>query len=83
MNVELFSCGFAWLDTGTNDSLIDACNFVAAVEKRQGLKIACPEEIAYHEGWIGADDVLRLAAPLRKNAYGQYLLGLLPQGALV
>jgi glucose-1-phosphate thymidylyltransferase len=79
LNVEILGRGMAWLDTGTHESLLQASNFIETIEQRQGLKIACPEEIAYHEGWIGADDVLRLAAPLRKNAYGQYLLGLLPQ----
>ncbi|MDQ3308976.1 MAG: sugar phosphate nucleotidyltransferase, partial [Gemmatimonadota bacterium] len=79
LNVQILGRGMAWLDTGTHESLLQASNFIETIEQRQGLKIACPEEIAYHEGWIGADDVLRLAAPLRKNAYGQYLLGLLPQ----
>ncbi len=72
LNVELFSRGFAWLDTGTNDSLIDACNFVAAVEKRQGLKIACPEEIAYIQGYITADQLQTLATTYN-NDYGSYL----------
>jgi glucose-1-phosphate thymidylyltransferase len=81
--VEILGRGMAWLDTGTHESLLQASNFIETIEQRQGLKIACPEEIAYHEGWIGADDVLRLAAPLQKNAYGQYLLGLLPQNQTV
>ena len=72
LNVELFSRGFAWLDTGTNDSLIDACNFVAAVEKRQGLKIACPEEIAYIQGYITSDQLQALATTYN-NDYGTYL----------
>lgn len=76
LHVTLFSRGFAWLDTGTNDSLLDACNFVAAVEKRQGLKIACLEEIAYLSGFIDAEQLLRLADDYR-NEYGQYLRSVL------
>jgi glucose-1-phosphate thymidylyltransferase len=72
LNVELFSRGFAWLDTGTKDSLLDACNFVAAVEKRQGLKIACLEEIAYVQGYIDEEQLSRLAAEYN-NDYGDYL----------
>ncbi|MEM7784723.1 MAG: glucose-1-phosphate thymidylyltransferase RfbA [Planctomycetota bacterium] len=72
LHVELFSRGFAWLDTGTKDSLLDACNFVAAVEKRQGLKIACPEEIAYRSGFINQDQLGKLARNFR-NEYGEYL----------
>jgi glucose-1-phosphate thymidylyltransferase len=63
--------GFAWLDTGTHDSLIDAAQFVATLQKRQGLMIACPEEIAYRRRWIDAEQVARLAQPLAKNGYGQ------------
>ncbi|MEM9941749.1 MAG: glucose-1-phosphate thymidylyltransferase RfbA [Planctomycetota bacterium] len=72
LHVELFSRGFAWLDTGTKDSLLDACNFVAAVEKRQGLKIACLEEIAYRSGFINQDQLGKLAGDFR-NEYGEYL----------
>ncbi len=72
LSVELFSRGFAWLDTGTKDSLIDACNFVAAIEKRQGLKIACPEEIAFHCGYIDRSQLQSLADEYR-NSYGEYL----------
>jgi len=72
LNVERFSRGFAWLDTGTKDSLLDACNFVAAVEKRQGLKIACPEEIAYDQKFIGLEQLKALASEYN-NDYGQYL----------
>jgi glucose-1-phosphate thymidylyltransferase len=79
LNVQILGRGMAWLDTGTHESLLQASNFIETIEQRQGLKIACPEEIAFHEGWISAEQVERLAAPLRKNAYGQYLLGLLPQ----
>lgn len=73
LQVEIMGRGFAWLDTGTHDSLLDAAGFIATLQKRQGLMVACPEEIAYRQGWISTEDVLRLAAPLKKNAYGQYL----------
>ena len=73
LHVEIMGRGFAWLDTGTHDSLLEAAGFIATLQKRQGLMVACPEEIAYRQGWIQAEDVLKLASPLRKNAYGQYL----------
>ena len=73
LQVEIMGRGYAWLDTGTHDSLLDAAGFISTLQKRQGLMVACPEEIAYRQGWITADDVLKLAAPLKKNAYGQYL----------
>ncbi|WP_415035224.1 glucose-1-phosphate thymidylyltransferase RfbA [Azonexus sp.] len=77
LNVEIMGRGYAWLDTGTHDSLLDASQFIATLEKRQGLKVACPEELAYRQGWIDAAQLTRLAQPLAKNAYGQYLLNLL------
>ena len=77
LNVEIMGRGYAWLDTGTHDSLLDASQFIATLEKRQGLKVACPEELAYRQGWIDAEQLERLAQPLAKNAYGQYLLALL------
>ena len=73
LQVEIMGRGYAWLDTGTHDSLLDAAGFIATLQKRQGLMVACPEEIAYRQGWISADHVLKLASPLKKNAYGQYL----------
>lgn len=77
LTVELMGRGYAWLDTGSHDSLLAAANFVQVVQERQGLKISCPEEIAYHLGYIDANQITKLAAPLAKNRYGQYLLELL------
>ena len=77
LKVQLLGRGFAWLDTGTHDSLAEASNFVEVIEKRQGLKVACLEEIAYMKGWIEADRLKALAQPMIKNQYGQYLLKLL------
>jgi len=77
LNVEIMGRGFAWLDTGTHDSLLEAASFIATLQKRQGLQVACPEEIAYRQGWIGAADLEKLASPLSKNGYGRYLLNLL------
>lgn len=74
LKVQQLGRGFAWLDTGTHESLSEASTFVEVIEKRQGLKIACLEEIAYKRGWINRDDILRLAEPMKKNQYGQYLL---------
>jgi glucose-1-phosphate thymidylyltransferase len=81
LNVEIMGRGFAWLDTGTHDSLLEASSFIATLQKRQGLQVACPEEIAFTKGWIDADQLGRLAAPLRKTTYGQYLIDLIrPNG---
>ncbi len=77
LHVSIMGRGHAWLDTGTHESLLQAGLFIETMEKRQGLKIACPEEIAYRQGYIGAEQVARLAEPLKKNAYGQYLLAML------
>ncbi len=77
LQVQTLGRGYAWLDTGTHDSLLDAGQFIATIEKRQGLKVACPEEIAYRQGWIDAQQLQRLAEPMKKNGYGQYLLRLL------
>jgi len=77
LNVEIMRRGYAWLDTGTHESLLDASQFVATIERRQGLKIACPEEIAFLRGWISAAQLEALATPLAKNGYGQYLLHVL------
>jgi glucose-1-phosphate thymidylyltransferase len=77
LSVEMMGRGMAWLDTGTHESLLQAGNFVETIEARQGLKVACLEEIAFNKGWITTEDVATLAKPLEKNQYGQYLLGLL------
>lgn len=81
LNVELMGRGYAWLDTGTHDSLLDAANFIQVMQARQGLQIACPEEIAWRLGWIDAEHLERMARPLAKNGYGQYLLDLLARRA--
>jgi len=77
LKVELMGRGMAWLDTGTHESLLDASQFIATIERRQGLKVACPEEIAYRKGYIDAAQLAKLAEPLKKNGYGQYLLQIL------
>ena len=81
LDVEIMGRGYAWLDTGTHDSLLEAGQFIATLEKRQGLKVACPEEIAYRSGWISAAQLEALAAPLLKNGYGQYLMRVLREQA--
>jgi glucose-1-phosphate thymidylyltransferase len=77
LNVEIMGRGYAWLDTGTHDSLIEAATFIATLQKRQGLVVACPEEIAYRQSWIDGEQLQALAKPLAKNAYGQYLQNIL------
>jgi len=81
LNVEIMGRGYAWLDTGTHDSLMEAGQFIATLEKRQGLKVACPEEIAFRSGWITAMQLEALAAPMLKNSYGQYLMQVLREKA--
>jgi glucose-1-phosphate thymidylyltransferase len=82
LRIEKLGRGFAWLDTGTHSSLLQAANFIETIEQRQGLKIACPEEIAYRSRWIDDQAVLRIAEPLKKNGYGQYLIKLVQGGIL-
>ncbi|WP_343578052.1 glucose-1-phosphate thymidylyltransferase RfbA [Pseudomonas sp.] len=79
LSVEIMGRGYAWLDTGTHESLLDASQFIATLENRQGLKVACPEEIAFRQGWISPEDLQRLAIPLSKSGYGLYLQHLLTQ----
>ena len=81
LQIQRFGRGFAWLDTGTHDSLSEASTFIEVLEKRQGLKISCLEEIAWHNGWISAEDLKRMAEPMKKNQYGQYLLRLVEYGS--
>jgi glucose-1-phosphate thymidylyltransferase len=83
LNLQRFSRGFAWLDTGTHDSLMQASTFIQTIEERQGLKIACPEEIAYWQGWITAEQLREQGELLGKNGYGQYLLSLLEHGPVL
>ncbi len=82
LNVQIMQRGYAWLDTGTHDSLLEASQFIATLEHRQGLKIACPEEIAWRHGWIDSSQLEALAQPMLKNGYGQYLVRLLKDGVL-
>jgi glucose-1-phosphate thymidylyltransferase len=77
LNVEIMDRGFAWLYTGNHDSLLEVPSFIAKLQKRQGLQVACPEEIAFRQSWINAEQLAALADPLKKNGYGQYLLNLL------
>ncbi len=80
LRLEVFGRGVAWLDTGTHESLMQAANFIQTIESRQGLKVACPEEIAFSQGWITGDQVLALAEPTRKTGYGRYLIDLIKRG---
>jgi glucose-1-phosphate thymidylyltransferase len=82
LSVQIMQRGYAWLDTGTHDSLLEASQFIATLERRQGLKIACVEEIAWRNGFINDEQLARLAVPLAKNGYGKYLQGLLGEGKL-
>ncbi|SOZ13916.1 dTDP-glucose pyrophosphorylase (glucose-1-phosphate thymidylyltransferase) [Cupriavidus taiwanensis] len=79
LNVEVMSRGYAWLDTGTHESMLEASQFIQTIERRQGQKVCCPEEIAWRFGWINADELTALAEPFRQNSYGRYLLGLLAE----
>jgi glucose-1-phosphate thymidylyltransferase len=79
LKVEIMGRGTAWLDTGTHDDLLAAANFIATIEKRQGLKVNCPEEVAFHNGWLSSDKLREIAKPLRKSGYGEYLLRLLDE----
>ncbi|MCD8517891.1 MAG: glucose-1-phosphate thymidylyltransferase RfbA [Burkholderiaceae bacterium] len=79
LKVEIMGRGYAWLDTGTHDSLLEAASFISTLQKRQGLMVACPEEVALNQKWIDAEQIEKLAAPLQKNHYGQYLLSLITQ----
>ena len=80
LSVEKMSRGFAWLDTGSHESLLDAANFIETIQRRQGLMVCCPEEIAYSKGWITAEDLENIARSLKNNGYGQYLLRLIQKG---
>lgn len=82
LHLEALGRGYAWLDTGTHQSLLEASTFIETIEARQGLRVCCPEEIAYGNGWIDGEQLQRLAQPLAKNGYGEYLLGLLNRGAV-
>jgi glucose-1-phosphate thymidylyltransferase len=79
LSVQVMGRGHAWLDTGTHESLLDASQFIATIEKRQGLKVACPEEISFRKGWVDAGQLEKLAQPMLKNPYGQYLMGVLKE----
>ena len=79
LDVEIMGRGYAWLDTGTHESLLDAGQFISTLERRQGLKVACPEEIAYRQNWISVEQLEQLAQPMLKNGYGQYLLRIIKE----
>jgi glucose-1-phosphate thymidylyltransferase len=79
LSCEVMGRGMAWLDTGTHESLLEASQYIEIIERRQGLKVACPEEVAYRQGWIGAKEIEALAAPMLKNSYGQYLIAMLKE----
>ncbi len=79
LSCEVMGRGMAWLDTGTHESLLEASQYIEIIERRQGLKVACPEEVAYRQGWIGAAEIEALAAPMLKNSYGQYLIAMLKE----
>jgi glucose-1-phosphate thymidylyltransferase len=81
LNVEIMGRGMAWLDTGTHEALLEAAHFIETIEKRQSLKVACPEEISLRLGWIELEDVIRIATPMKNNGYGQYLLRLVKECA--
>jgi glucose-1-phosphate thymidylyltransferase len=83
LHLQRLGRGDAWLDTGTHQSLLEASNYIETIEARQGLRVCCPEEIAWNNGWIGDDDLVKLAAPLSKNGYGRYLLGLPTRGVVL
>ena len=83
LEIEILGRGFAWLDTGTNSSLLEAASFVSTLEKRQGFKVSCLEEIAWRQGWINSEQLVKLAEPLRKSGYGEYLLEILKKTELV
>ena len=83
LRVEIMGRGYAWLDTGTHESLLEAQQFIQTIEHRQGLKISCPEEIAFHKGWITLNDLHELAKPMSKNSYGKYLMRIIKESASI
>ena len=83
LGVEIMGRGYAWLDTGTHESLLEAQQFIQTIEHRQGLKISCPEEIAFYKNWISIDQLEKLAAPMSKNSYGKYLMRIIKESASI